>query len=181
VLQTPFALDDLQVASPCPVSWDAMPGDSRVRFCPQCSRNVYNLSGMSRPEAEALVLQREGRLCVRFYRREDGKVATQDCPVGLQAFQRRLRRTAGVIAAVFLALIGLLLTLTSASGDRGRRGQRLRDVEPFRTLLGWLAPDFPGPPDDAVMGGICPPALPPPPGGNGPANPGPGGERPEPE
>lgn len=59
-----------------------MEGDDRVRFCPECELNVYNLSAMTEEQALALVQEREGRLCVRFYQREDGTVLTSDCPVG---------------------------------------------------------------------------------------------------
>ncbi len=74
----------LTIASPCPASWDEMKGDERVRFCDECELNVYNLSDMSEEEALKLVEEREGRLCVRFYQREDGTVLTSDCPVGME-------------------------------------------------------------------------------------------------
>jgi cytochrome c-type biogenesis protein CcmE len=85
-------LDRLQVASPCHVSWGAMQGDARVRFCGVCGKNVFNLSAMSRAEAEAL-LRREAGICARMYRRTDGTVLTADCPVGV-----RKRRVRGVVA-----------------------------------------------------------------------------------
>ena len=72
----------LTIATPCPASWDDMEGDDRVRFCPECELNVYNLSAMTEEQALALVQEREGRLCVRLYQREDGTVLTSDCPVG---------------------------------------------------------------------------------------------------
>jgi hypothetical protein len=87
-------LDNIRVASPCPADWNEMLGDGRKRFCSQCSLNVYNLSGMTRDEAENLLLTSEGRVCVRFYRRADGTVLTKDCPVGWQAVKRRVSRTA---------------------------------------------------------------------------------------
>src|SRR5581483_10025570 len=62
-------LQDVRVASPCNESWDAMTGDAQVRFCGRCEKNVYNLSAMSAPEAEALLASRGEKLCVRFYRR----------------------------------------------------------------------------------------------------------------
>src|ERR1044071_10203795 len=65
-------LTNIKVAAPCKTEWKWMYGNARVRFCPQCSLNVYNLSAMSKEEAERLILQTEGRLCVRFYRRKDG-------------------------------------------------------------------------------------------------------------
>src|SRR3954469_22981979 len=84
------SLEMVRVASPCPADWDSMKGDDRVRFCGQCNLNVYNLSGMTRDEAEELVNSAEGRLCVQLLVREDGTVLTQDCPVGLRALRRKV-------------------------------------------------------------------------------------------
>jgi hypothetical protein len=36
-------LDNLRVASPCNVSWEAMTGDDWVRFCGSCEKSVYSL------------------------------------------------------------------------------------------------------------------------------------------
>ena len=76
----------LEIATPCPASWDDMEGDERVRFCPECELNVYNIASMTEAEALALIKEREGRLCVRLYKREDGTVLTRDCPVGSKGF-----------------------------------------------------------------------------------------------
>jgi hypothetical protein len=103
-------LDRVQVAAPCQADWNQMIGSERVRFCAQCNLNVFNLSDMSRLEAESLIARTEGRLCVRFYRRSDGSIMTQDCPVGLRAIQRRVSYLAKAILAAgftFLATIGL--------------------------------------------------------------------------
>ena len=77
-----FELDRIAVASPCSVAWDEMEGDDRVRFCDRCSLNVYNISAMTKAEAESVITNTEGRVCARFYRRADGTILTQDCPVG---------------------------------------------------------------------------------------------------
>jgi hypothetical protein len=103
-------LEEVRVASPCPADWGRMVGDERVRFCGSCSLHVFNLSGMTRREAEALVTNAEGRLCVRFFRRADGSILTRDCPVGLAAVRRRVARVAGsaLSAALgFFAGLGL--------------------------------------------------------------------------
>jgi hypothetical protein len=76
-------LERMGVSSPCSADWGAMHGDERVRRCAQCELDVFNLSELTRAEAQALVRARDGRLCVRFFRREDGTVVTKDCPVGL--------------------------------------------------------------------------------------------------
>jgi hypothetical protein len=95
-------LDDVRVASPCTVPWEGMRGDDRVRHCGECRLNVYNLSAMSRREAEALVRGKEGRLCVRFFRRADGTMITRDCPAGIRALRRKAARLAAAVAALFL-------------------------------------------------------------------------------
>jgi hypothetical protein len=99
-------LDQISVASPCHVNWDDMTGDDRARFCSQCKLHVYDLGAMSRDEATAFIQQREGRTCVRFYRRHDGTILTRDCPVGLRAVRQRLTRAVAALAGVVVALIG---------------------------------------------------------------------------
>jgi hypothetical protein len=87
-------LDDIRIASPCDVSWDEMIGEGRVRFCGACQKNVYNLSAMTRDEAETLLAAREGSICVRLYQRADGTMITTDCPEG----GRRWRRQRAAVA-----------------------------------------------------------------------------------
>jgi len=86
------SLDDVRIASPCSAKWDDMIGDDRVRFCGQCTKNVYNLSAMHRDEAEALLRAGQAReadygegMCVRIYRRADGNVGWLDPPTVAQA------------------------------------------------------------------------------------------------
>jgi hypothetical protein len=100
------ALDRVRVAAPCEADWDEMRGGERVRFCHRCSLNVYNLSAVTRREAERLVTRTEGgRLCVRFYRRRDGTMLTRSCPVGLRALKRRASLITG---ATFAAIVSFL-------------------------------------------------------------------------
>ena len=101
-------LAHVHVASPCKADWDQMLGTERLRFCGQCNLNVYNLSGMTRDEAEALIARHEGRLCVRFYRRFDGSIITQDCPVGLRAVRERISYWTKAIAAAVLTFLAAL-------------------------------------------------------------------------
>jgi hypothetical protein len=99
-------LNNIKVASPCSADWNEMVGDERQKFCGSCQKNVYNLSGMTKDEAENLLLNAEGRLCVRFYKRADGTVLTQDCPVGWAAFKRRVSKTAAAFASLMFGVIG---------------------------------------------------------------------------
>lgn len=101
-------LNNIKIASPCNADWNEMVGDERTRFCGECKLNVYNLSGMSQREAENLLINSEGRLCVRFYKRADGTVLTKDCPVGWKAIKQRISKTATAFASlVFAAFSGI--------------------------------------------------------------------------
>jgi len=100
----PTNIDRLRIATPCPISWDQMTGDNRVRHCDHCQLNVYNISELSPIEAEALIASTEGRLCARLFRRADGTILTKDCPVGLRALRMRVSKRA---AAVFAAIVSL--------------------------------------------------------------------------
>jgi len=99
-------LDNLRVASPCSANWDEMQGDNRKRFCGDCKMNVYNLSGMTRYDAEHLLRMSEGRLCVRYYQRQDGAVLTDDCPVGWALVKKRISVFAAAVFAVLVSLFG---------------------------------------------------------------------------
>lgn len=93
-------LDRVRVASPCHERWDEMTGDDQARHCARCDKNVYNLSAMTREAAEALLRQREGRICVRYYRRVDGTILTADCPVGVRRKRVQLVAAAGALTAL---------------------------------------------------------------------------------
>ena len=108
-------LNNIKIASPCSADWNAMSGDDKKRFCGECKLNVYNLSGMTKDEAENLIIEKEGRLCVRFYRRSDGTVLTEDCPVGWAKVKKNISRTA---AAAISLIIGLFAGLFAFNYSR---------------------------------------------------------------
>lgn len=64
-----ISLESIEIAKPCRADWGAMRGDDRVRFCGTCQKNVYNLSALSREQAEELLNAEEALPCVRFYQR----------------------------------------------------------------------------------------------------------------
>lgn len=100
-------VQQLYIAAPCNVPWDSMEGDERTRFCGQCKLNVYNIAEMSTKDAAALVRKNEGRVCLKLYRRADGTVITDNCPVGLRKVRDRMRRVA-VAVLMSLAWVGLI-------------------------------------------------------------------------
>lgn len=92
----------LYIAAPCDVGWDTMEGDERTRFCGQCKLNVYNVAEMSTKEAASLIRTNEDSLCLRLYRRKDGTIITNNCPVGLRKIRDRMKRCA---AALIMSLV----------------------------------------------------------------------------
>lgn len=147
------SLDVIDVAKPCPADWEQMRGDAQVRFCTHCSLNVYNLSAMSRARAQQLVAEREGRLCVRFYRRADGTVMTQDCGGGIWLAARKVGRFAKaattVVLTAALAPLGLTGWLGAAPSEKSATTPTC--VEPS-------APS--GPANPAIMGDMAAPPRP---------------------
>lgn len=111
-------LNNLKIASPCSANWNEMIGNERQRHCGDCRLNVYNLSGMTRPEAENFLINAEGRVCVRFFKRADGTVLTKDCPVGWRAIKRRISKMATAFASlVFAVLSGIGVSNYFAKSD----------------------------------------------------------------
>jgi hypothetical protein len=142
-------LDNLSIAAPCSANWNEMSGDERARFCGLCKKHVYNISAMSRTEAQALIKQKEGPVCIRMFKRADGTLIVDNCLVGLHAIRDHVRWVrAGIVAcaATVLTFAGVV-----ASGNSHGSGANRS------TLKTWL---FPPKVNDqpCVMGEMMPPA-----------------------
>ena len=134
-------LNDIKIASPCPADWNEMYGDGRRRFCGDCKLNVYNFSGMTRDEAEALIMNAEGRLCVRFYKRADGSVITQDCPVGWAKVKQRTKVYATAAFSLVMAILTGVFFVSLISNPK--------------TAIGKLKIPFTTPPPERLMGAVA--------------------------
>jgi len=154
------SLKHVKIAAPCSADWGAMTGNDRVRFCGLCNLNVYNLSDMTRREAESLIAGSEGKLCARYYRRADGTVLTKDCPVGLRAMARRVKR---ISAALISTVIGFCTGIGTNYALHGRQQARSssgtvmgtiaqRPIPEARSIP--VSPITPYNPRNAIMGEI---------------------------
>jgi hypothetical protein len=98
-------LDDIAIAAPCNAAWSAMTGSEQERVCAECKLSVFNLSALSRREAEDLLNQsKPGAFCIKLFRRADGTILTKDCPTGLRLLSRakfKMRLAISTILAVF--------------------------------------------------------------------------------
>jgi hypothetical protein len=102
-------LDNIRIASPCRADWNEMVGDERSRACGKCEKQVFNISNMTRAEAEALIIEKQGKLCARYYQRHDGTILLADCTVGAVAARNRKLVAAGA-AALLATGVGFALT-----------------------------------------------------------------------
>lgn len=150
-------LEQVRVASPCTMRWEEMQSvdGERIRHCAACDLDVYNLSGMSRADAESLIRSRsESRLCIRMFRRADGTVLTTDCPVGWRAARLKLGRAlTRVAAAIAFLLSGAVL---ARARDRLISMPGLARVQPFAMITDWVKtpqPAAPAAPPGTVWGG----------------------------
>jgi len=153
-------LEQVRVASPCNASWAAMSGDDKSRYCGKCEKNVYNLSAMTREEAELLMLDKEGDLCIRLYRRADGTVITADCPVGVR--RKRLRLFGVLAIGAGAAAAGLTAALAFGAKTSVVQGGAMpmpETPEPPVAEMGDMAEPMP-PPPQVEMGAKAAPSPP---------------------
>jgi len=106
-----------EIASPCDQDWSDMTGDDKCRHCDLCDKKVFNLSSMTESEVSSLIQGSED-ICVRLYKREDGTVLTEDCPVGLAAVRKYLKQKQFVAAA--LCFVAIIFSNFTFAGDNKR-------------------------------------------------------------
>lgn len=85
-------LDNFILSYSCPVAWSNMVGDERERLCKQCDKKVYNISDMTKAEANALLVSKqEESTCYNYYLRPDGTIKTDNCPRMLRPARDKLK------------------------------------------------------------------------------------------
>jgi len=132
-------LDNLRVATPCTADWNQMSGDDRIRRCDDCKKDVYNLSGMAREQAEALLIEKNGDLCVRYYQRHDGTILLADCALDGRRRRRRLV-AAGAVTLLASSAAALGLHAYSLGSMQDLRVERPPETPPPRAMMGVVTP-----------------------------------------
>ena len=133
------SLDRLMISDPCKAEWDSMSGNDQVRYCEHCSLHVNNLSTMTRQQAMRLVARSQGRLCVRFVQKPDGRVLT-GAPQKLYRIGRRFSRlAAGAMTAT--------LSLQAAAGQT-------RSRSPFPDQIASISQPTSRPDSGATVAGV---------------------------
>jgi hypothetical protein len=122
-------LDNLQIAAPSDVGWESMTGDERTRICALCNKNVYNISQMSKKEANEFLYLTNHNACVSFFQRIDGTIITDNCPRGLKKLRDRYRKIAASISSLLALAYSFLLSATAAEpianiNDESKAGEK---------------------------------------------------------
>jgi hypothetical protein len=110
-------IQSIKIAEPCNVDWNSMTGDERKRFCGQCKLNVYNVEKLAQSDVVSLIQENEGNVCMQLYRRQDGTILTENCPVGLRKLRDKARKLIKTAAAVFT-----WLALTNGADAQNEKG-----------------------------------------------------------
>ena len=132
-------LDKVYVASPCTADWEKMSGDERKRFCSQCQKNVFNISSMTKSEAETLIneaLAKKEGLCIQYFQRQDGTILTEDCPVGLALVKEKMRRGMTKVTALIVGVIAAALSIFGIKA--------LQDQSAYSCVKGEMRVETPG-------------------------------------
>src|SRR5262249_48446420 len=92
-------------------------GKDQVRSGGPCRKNVYNLSKMTRSQAEALVAASHGDMCPRFIRLPDGTIKTEEPHSGLGLLERRASPVAAAVVTAVLGVGPVAAALPRSSGS----------------------------------------------------------------
>lgn len=111
---------DLPINDPCHEDWDAMDGAAERRFCDICTKDVHNLSEMTRRGAESLLDAERAagrRVCVRYRHNRSGRLLFRQreveatAPVAQRRGVSRLLAGAAMIASMLSAPLAGASTL----------------------------------------------------------------------
>ena len=105
-------IQQLRIASPCSVEWDAMIGNDRVRFCEHCNLSVHHVDSLSRKQLRRLIARSNGRVCVNYTR-------SQTQPT-LPILHKIGRRTSALAAGAFSASLSLSAVTAGAQPNSSR-------------------------------------------------------------
>ena len=108
-------IQQLRIASPCEVDWDAMIGNDRVRFCEHCRLSVHHVDSLNRKQLRRLIARSHGRLCVN-YTQSNVQTAVNAFPM----LHKIGRRTSALAAGAFSATLGISAA-TAATQPNFRR------------------------------------------------------------
>ncbi len=102
---------DLEIQEPCSEEWGEMHGEETTRFCDKCTKNVHNISSMSRKDAHEFLANAGGSVCVVYQfderskdvRFADSPIHERSVPMGQLVGAKKLVAAAAVALPMLLA------------------------------------------------------------------------------
>ena len=91
-------IDNVKVGSPCNEDWGKMRGNSQVRMCDHCVKEVTDLSTFTRKQAKRMVRASDGNICIRYAEHPVTKR-----PIFANQLHQITRRAPGIAAGVMTA------------------------------------------------------------------------------
>src|SRR5215510_11923925 len=123
-------LDRAEIVSPCTADWNSMKGTAEVRFCSECRKYVYNISEMTRREAEALLSTRGNQMCARLIRDIEGQTITVESLPPIRLMSWKPGPVANAVVSALISIVPMAAPLAATkvpshdthSLDTRRRG-----------------------------------------------------------
>ncbi|MCW5823432.1 MAG: hypothetical protein KIT34_11565 [Cyanobacteria bacterium TGS_CYA1] len=143
-MESESPLDNLVLSFPCPVSWESMDGNERERLCRQCSKKVYNISDLSKKDAEKLLKVNDGKkMCYTFFVRQDGTIKTDNCPSILRPVREKFRSLQKACSIAMAFLFSISAGLAKDSGQTNSNKNQSQVPPEFTRTAGIIAlPEF---------------------------------------
>jgi hypothetical protein len=143
--------DLLKIANPCPVLWENMCGDDRIRTCESCCQKVFNISSMTRNQARLLAHSNDGSVCVRINVSEEGIVSTLDSPEPRKSSKFHLRKSIAILSALIFGMFFVGCRKPVSNPDmllQSKKGSLTPRDESGYTLMGTVTPRIAIPPEE---------------------------------
>ena len=126
------SLERIEIALPCNADWDEMTGSEQIRYCTECDKYVYNLSAMTRREAEELVATRRSQMCTRMIRDLNGRAITLDSLPPVRLLGRRPGPIARAVVSTILSIAPGAAAISKTPQASARLGRLSSQNEPAR-------------------------------------------------
>lgn len=140
-----------KIANPCPLLWENMCGDDRIRTCESCCQKVFNISSMTRNEARLLARSNDGSLCVRINVSEEGVVSTLDSLEIRKSNNFHFRKLVAILSALIFGIffVGCRKPVNKPDMllDSNKSSQTPRDASGY-TFMGTVTPRIEIPPEE---------------------------------
>jgi len=106
-------LNSVEIKSPCTANWNEMKGTDQIRYCFECNKYVYNLSEMTRRDAEAILLSRDDQMCARLIRDLEGQTLTVDSLPPVRLLGWKPGRVANAVVSALISITPAALPLAN--------------------------------------------------------------------